>query len=90
VSWLIHFNNLILLFFLDIREIFHGLGERRPRFDTVTEIQSVLLKQMVLLIYQARVAADTKFNFQIKLKHVLHVLQNHRLTLIRILRYYCK
>lgn len=76
--------------FLEIREIFHGMGERRPRIDTVTEIQSVLLKQMALLIYQARMAAVTEYSYQIKLKHVLYVLRNYKLTIFRILRYYCK
>jgi len=77
-------------FFLDICEIIHGLGERIPRRDTVEIIHSVIIKQMILLIYQIQKAAILLNHRNISIKHVLYVLKNHRVTLIRILSYYCK
>jgi len=72
----------------DIREIFHGLGERKPRLDTVQAIQSVLLKQMALLIFQTQQVAKQNTKKKIVIKDVLYVLRNNKQTLIRILTYY--
>ncbi|XP_022180663.1 uncharacterized protein LOC111040903 [Myzus persicae] len=72
----------------ELCEIIHGLGERMPRKDTVEIIQSVLIKQMILLIYQIRKAAILLNHQNISIKHVLYVLKNHKVTLIRILSYY--
>lgn len=68
----------------------HGLGERLPRKDTVHVIQSVLIKQMILLIYRVQKAAILLNDENISIQHILYVLKNHKITLIRILSYYCK
>lgn len=70
--------------------MFHGLGEKKPRIDTVTTIQWVLLKQMTLLIFQSYQVACQHNNAKITIKHVLYILRNHKSTLIRILTYFCK
>ncbi|VVC40437.1 Transcription initiation factor IID, subunit 13 [Cinara cedri] len=71
-----------------IREIIHGLGERRPRVDSVKLIQSILVKQMVLFISKTlQVALEFKHR-KVSMTHVIYVLQNHKYTLIRILTYY--
>ncbi|XP_003241186.1 uncharacterized protein LOC100573822 isoform X2 [Acyrthosiphon pisum] len=72
----------------DLCEIMHGLGERIPRRDTVEIMHSVLIKQMILLIYQMQKAAILLKHQSISIKHVLYVLKNHKVTLIRILSYY--
>ncbi|XP_026819805.1 uncharacterized protein LOC113558523 [Rhopalosiphum maidis] len=72
----------------ELCEIIHGLGERLPRKDTVELIQSVLLKQMILLIHQLQKAAILHNNQYISVKHILYVLKDYRVTLIRILSYY--
>ncbi|CAI6360012.1 unnamed protein product [Macrosiphum euphorbiae] len=72
----------------ELCEIIHGLGERIPRRDTVEIIYSVIIKQMVLLISQIQKAAILLNNQNISIKHVLYVLKNYRVTLIRILSYY--
>ncbi|XP_060859395.1 uncharacterized protein LOC132936657 isoform X1 [Metopolophium dirhodum] len=72
----------------DLCEIMHGLGERMPRRDTVEIIHSVIIKQMILLIYQIQKAANLLNHQNISIKHVLYVLKNHKVTLIRILSYY--
>lgn len=69
-------------------EIIHGLGERLPRRDTVALIQSVLLKQMILLVYRLQKAAILQNNQYISVKHLLYVLKDHKVTIIRILSYY--
>lgn len=70
--------------------MFHGIGERRPRIDTVTTIQLVLLKQMTLLIFQSYQISCQENNAKITIKHVLNILQNYKSTLIRILTYFRK
>ncbi|KAL4134967.1 hypothetical protein QTP88_006647 [Uroleucon formosanum] len=72
----------------ELCEIIHGLGEIIPRKDTVEIIQSVLIKQMILLIYQIRKSAILLNNEIISIKHVVYVLKNHKTILIRILSYY--
>ncbi|XP_015375972.1 PREDICTED: uncharacterized protein LOC107170385 [Diuraphis noxia] len=72
----------------DLCEIIHGLGERLPRKDTVVVIQSVLIKQMILLIYRIRKAAILLNHQNISIQHLLYVLENHKIILIRILSYY--
>lgn len=87
-------KNLVLmklkLIFTDIRAIFHGLGERKPRIDTVKEIQLVLLKQMALLICQSHKVANEHGSSRILIKHVLLVMQKYKYTFIRIVSYFCK
>lgn len=72
----------------DLCEIMHGLGERMPRRDTVELIHSVIIKHMILLIYQIQKAAKLLDHQNISIAHVLYVLKNHKVTLIRILSYY--
>jgi len=79
-----------LYFFPALCEIIHGLGERLPRRDTVALIESVLLKQMILLVYRLQKAAILQNNQYISVKHLLYVLKDHKVTIIRILSYYCK
>lgn len=84
---ILHIN--LFIFFSDIREIIHGLGEKRPRIDAVKTLQSVLVKQMALLIYQTQLAAY-KNNSKIHIKHIIYVLKDYKYTIIRLLSYYCK
>lgn len=80
----------MLIFFPEIREIVHGLGEKKQRKDTMATIQSVLFKQMALLIIQAKNAAIQFSKDDISIYDVVYVLRNHKRTLKRMSRYYCK
>ncbi|XP_025198099.1 uncharacterized protein LOC112596561 [Melanaphis sacchari] len=75
-------------FTIELCEIIHGLGERLPRIDTVKIFKSVLLKQMILLIHQLKKAAILHKHQYISIKHILYVLKDYKVTLIRVLLYY--
>lgn len=68
----------------------HGLGEKRQRKDAMVTIQSVLFNHMALIISKAQKCAFEQGRKEISIKDVVYVLQNHKYTLIRLLRYYCK
>lgn len=53
-------------------------------------IQSVLFKQMALLIIQAKNTANQYTKDDISVNDIIYVLQNHKHTLNRMSRYYCK
>ncbi|XP_050531602.1 uncharacterized protein LOC126900165 isoform X2 [Daktulosphaira vitifoliae] len=73
----------------DIREMMHGLAERKQRKDTVALIQTVLFKQMTLLVYKAAYGVSNEKKIEnISVKDIIFVLKNHKHTLIRMLRYY--
>lgn len=67
----------------------HGLGEKKPRIDTIQKFYSVLVKQMALLIYQTHlVALENKTKIQVK--HIIYVLKDYKFTIIRLLSHNCK
>jgi len=68
----------------------HGLGERKQRKDTMATIQSVLFKQMALIILQAHKVAHQHDKNEISIENVIFVLQNHKMTIKRMLKYFCK
>jgi len=72
----------------EIREMVHGLGERKQRKDTMATIQSVLFKQMALVILQAHKAADRRGKKEISIEDVIFVLQSHKYTIKRMLKYF--
>jgi len=53
-------------------------------------IQSVLFKQMALIILQAHKNAYQHSKKEISIEDVIFVLQNHKNTLKRMLKYFCK
>ncbi|XP_050429726.1 uncharacterized protein LOC126838952 [Adelges cooleyi] len=72
----------------DIREMMHGLAEKKQRKDTVAIIQSVLFKQMALLIYKATQNPKKRKIKEITVKDIIFILKNNKNTLIRMLRVY--
>lgn len=68
----------------------HGLGERKQRKDTMATIQSVLFKQMALVILQAHKTAHQREKKEIFIEDVIFVLQSHKFTLKRMSKYFCK
>jgi len=53
-------------------------------------IQSVLFKQMALIIFQAHTIANRQNKKEILIEDVIFVLKNHKNTLKRMLKYFCK